>query len=97
LQTVRDEPGCFLLDVDRFAADAVVELDCGCDCCGVGSWMDDFDQGHEMGRVEWVADEDPLGVLALADELRARDAGRGGSDHDVFACFCIDLREELQF
>jgi hypothetical protein len=98
LQTIRHEPWSFLLDVDRFAADAVVELDCGCGCCGICSWMrNDFHQRHEMGRVEWVADEDALGVLALADELRARDAGGGGSYYDVFACFCIDLREELQF
>jgi hypothetical protein len=88
LQTVRDETWRFLLDVDRFAADAVVEFDCGCDCCGVGSWMrDDFDQWHEVGRVERVADEDSLGVPALADELRARDAGGGGSYDDVWAGF----------
>jgi hypothetical protein len=50
-----------------------------------------------MGRVKWVADEDALGVLALADELRARDAGGGGSYDDVWAGFGVDLCEEGQF
>jgi hypothetical protein len=44
-----------------------------------------------------VADEDPLRVLALADELRAGNAGGGGGDHDVWAGFGVDFREELQF
>lgn len=98
LQTVRNEARRFLLDVNRFAAEAVVELDCGGDCRGICSWMgNDFDQGHEMGRVEGVADEDPLRVLALADESRAGDAGGGGGDCDVWAGFGVDFREEFQF
>ena len=96
MQTVRDEAWRFLLDVDRFAAEAVVELDCGCDCRGICSWMgNDFDQGHEMGRVEGVADEDPLRVLALADELRAGDAGGRTRYYDVWAGFGVDFGEEL--
>jgi hypothetical protein len=59
LQTIRHEPWSFLLDVDRFAADAVVELDCGCGCCGICSWMrNDFHQRWPMrtrsGFLHWL-------------------------------------------
>jgi hypothetical protein len=50
-----------------------------------------------MGWVEGVADEDSFGVSALADELRAGDAGGGTRYYDVWAGFGVDFREELQF
>jgi hypothetical protein len=50
-----------------------------------------------MGRVEGVADEDSLRVLALADELRAGDAGGGGGYYDFWAGLGVDFCEEGEF
>jgi hypothetical protein len=95
LQTVCNKSGDFLFDVDRLATEAYVEFQRGGYRRIAGARVrDDFDQRHEVRWVERVADEDPLWVFALADELGAWDAGRGRGDHDVFARFGVDFGEE---
>lgn len=75
METVGDEAGSFLLDVDRRAAEPAVELYRCVDGCVAGAGVrHHFDQRHEVRRVEGMADEHALGVLALCDELGAGEA-----------------------
>src|SRR5262252_8739038 len=64
LQPVRDVADNFLAELDRLFPDRAVKRDCLFDCfrrCVVTA--DHFDQRNDVWRIEWMADEDALGML----------------------------------
>lgn len=94
LETIGNEARGFLLDVNRLAAKAVVELDRSLDRRLTSAGMrDDLDQGHKVRRVERMANKHTLGIFALPSKLGTRETRRGRGDHDIVSCLLVDLCE----